>query len=1052
MNIHFRVVSLLLATVLPAAAQVAGGVIAGTVTDTSGAVVPGAQVTVRNLGTEVTRVVPTNQSGLYSAPNLLPGIYSVTGAAGGFATVVRSQVTLAVGGELVVDFELHPGTVGEKIEIKGEVPAIDLAGSSLSASVDGTTVRELPLNGRSWTDLASLQPGVAPIETQIGYNLGAGRGNRGFGAQISISGARPQQNNYRLDGISINDYANGGPGSVLGGNLGVDAIAEFSVSTSNYSAEYGKTSGGVINAITRSGANEFHGSAYEFLRNSALDARNFFDPGNSPPPFKRNQFGASAGGAIVKNRTFIFGDYEGIRQSLGVTNIITVPSAAAQQGRLAAGTVPVNPVVQKYLGFFPLPNAGLLGNGDTGRFAFTEQQSTREDYVTVRADHKISDKDSLFGTVLYDKAPFTTPDSFDNVLVGSTTRRKMIAVEESHIFSPALVNSFRAGINRADADNNQSLAAINPLAADLSLGADPGRFAPSISIPGFTKMLGGIGGAPTYFFRFTSFQVYDDAFLTLGHHSLKFGFAAERIRLNLEALSNPNGTFTFNNFSSFLTNVPKGFSSGFADTLSWRNLRQTVAGGYVQDDWRLRPNLTLNLGMRYEASTVPTEKHGKLSTLLNLTDAQPHLGDPFFSNPTLHNFEPRVGFAWDPFGKSRTSVRGGVGFYDVLPLPYEFILLSSLSAPYFKIGSVAKLPVGSFPHDAFPLLGVNTLNQTYLDQHPKRNYVMQWNLNVQHDLGRGMALMLGYVGSRGVHQPFRTDEMNLVLPTATPQGYLWPSPSGSGTLLNPNAGEIRAVLWQGISSYHSLQAQLTRKMRHGVQMQASYTWSKSLDNNSATLAGDAFGNSIGSLYWFNTKLTKGLSDFNVGQSGIINALWQVPNVRTKGPVAWAANGWQLGGIYKANTGVPFTAILGGDPLGLNNADPWAFPNRLNTPGCSSLVNPGNTGHYVKTECFSFPTPATLMGNEGRNALIGPGTSNLDISMFKNNRIERISPSFNVQFRAEIFNILNHANFGPPNISNLSLFGPTGTPIDGAGFLNSTTTSSRQIQFAVKFIW
>ncbi|MBV9744930.1 MAG: TonB-dependent receptor [Acidobacteriia bacterium] len=614
------------------------------------------------------------------------------------------------------------------------------------------------------------------------------------------------------------------------------------------------------------------------------------------------------------------------------------------------------------------------------------------------------------------------------------------------------MNSFRVGANRSDADNNVTRSAINPLAADSTLASDPGRYAPAVVIPGLTKLLGGLGGSPTYYFRFTSIQAYDDAFVVRGNHSLKFGFGLERMRLNLEALSNPNGTFNFNSLAAFLTNVPKSFSSGFANTLTWRNLRQTMAGTYIQDDWRLRPNLVVNLGLRYEAATVPTEIHGKLSTLRNPTDAQPHLGDPYFSNPTVWNFEPRIGFAYDPFGKGRTSIRSGFGIYDVLPLPYQFILLSSLSAPFYEIGSIAKLPAGSFPYQAFPLLTVSTLNQTYVDPHPRRNYVMQWNFNVQQDLTRNMVLTLGYIGTRGVHQPFRTDDINMVLPKATPQGYLWPSPVGSGTLLNPNAGEIRAIMYESISSYHALQSQLLRRMQHGLQLQLSYTWSKSLDNGSGTLAGDSFDNSIASNFFFDTRLTKGLSDFNVSHNLVINSLWQVPNKGRSGFSGAILNDWQLGGIYKFNTGVPFTMILGGDPLGLNDANPYSYPNVLSMPGCASLVNPGNPNQYVKAQCFSFPNPQTLLGNEGRNVLTGPSTFDLDFSLIKNNRVPRISENFNTQFRVEVFNILNHANFAPPTSSNITIFGPTGAAIPGAGAITSTVTTSRQIQLALKLAW
>ena len=309
-------------------AQVAGGTLTGTITDKTGSEIPNAQIVIKDLATGIDRTVTTNKDGFYIAANLLPAEYQVTISAAGFNTEVKSGIKINVGAQQEFNLTLQVGTVSHRVEVTAEAPAVQLASSDISATVEATTVRELPLNGRSWTDLAALQPGVDTIQTQPSFSSGADRGNRGFGQQLTISGARPQQNNYRLDGISLNDYANGAPGSVLGGSLGVDAIQEFSVLTSNYSAEYGKTSGGVINAITRSGTGAFHGSAYEFLRNSALDARNFFD-GPKIPSFKRNQFGGSIGGPIIPQRTFFFADYEGIRQSKGITALTTVPSLDA---------------------------------------------------------------------------------------------------------------------------------------------------------------------------------------------------------------------------------------------------------------------------------------------------------------------------------------------------------------------------------------------------------------------------------------------------------------------------------------------------------------------------------------------------------------------------------------------------------------------------------------------------------------------------------------------------------------------------------------------------
>src|SRR5438552_2250605 len=603
--------------------QVAGGAISGTVTDSSGRVIGNVQITINNLATGVTRDVTTNDGGFYSAPNLLPGTYQAKFSAKGFKTEARSGIALTVGATEVLDLTMKVGTAVETIQVTGEAPAVQLATSDISAVVNATTVRELPLNGRSWTDLATLQPGVDAIHTQPDFAAGTDRGNRGFGQQLTISGARPQQNNYRLDGVSLNDYANGAPGSVLGGNLGVDAIQEFSVLTSNYSAEYGKTSGGVVNAITRSGTNQIHGSVYEFLRNSKLDTRNFFDVGGVPP-FKRNQFGGAVGGPILKNRTFFFADYEGIRQSLGITTVATVPSANARQGILVGGNVTVDPNAAAYLTFYPVPLPQNT-NGDLGQFTFAGQQVVNENFLTGRVDHRFSAKDSLFGSYMYDRTPYSAPDGLNNVEFDTLTSRQFAAIEETHIFTPRFANSFRIGGNHEAVANNQSLKAINPDAARADLGvggsAFAGRDAAQVLIGGgVSDFTGGVGGSPTYFYHWNSVQLYDDAFFTKGTHSIRFGIAAERMLLNVLADTDPNGIWNFGSLQQFLTNDPKKFQGGIASTLTPRNLRQTLFGVYLQDDWHARPNLTLNLGLRYEMSTVISETRGKLANLRNITD------------------------------------------------------------------------------------------------------------------------------------------------------------------------------------------------------------------------------------------------------------------------------------------------------------------------------------------------------------------------------------------------------------------------------------------------
>ncbi len=1123
----------------PARAQVAGGNLSGTISDPSGKLVPQALVAIQNVATGITTTVTTNADGYYTAANLLPGDYQITISAKGFATEVRKGISLTVGAQQVIDLTLQVGSAAHTVvEVTTEAPAVQLASSDISAVVNATTVRELPLNGRSWTDLAALQPGVDTIQTQPTFAVGADRGNRGFGQQLTISGARPQQNNYRLDGVSLNDYANGAPGSVLGGNLGVDAIQEFSVLTSNYSAEYGKTSGGVVNAITRSGTNTFHGSAYEFLRNSKLDAANFFEAGQRSP-FKRNQFGGAIGGPIIKNRTFFFADFEGIRQSKGIVSVNFVPSPAARSGLLCsnpAGAPPSSPCttmqlpagpntdangvdlnVKQYLVsssglpvLYPLGQGAPIGNGDVSVFTFSGQQVINENFVTTRIDHKFSDKDSLFGTYLYDKTPYSAPDSIGNVKLGSLSSRQIVAAEETHSFTPIFVNAVRFGFNHETVNNNQSLTAINPAAADTSLGAFAGRDAAFVNVGGLSAMPGGVGGLPTYFYHWNSFQAYDDAFLNRGTHTIKFGFAFERMLLQATALTDPNGIWFFSNLQSFLTNNPSKFQGGIASSLTPRNFRQSIFGGYVQDDWRWKPNLTLNLGLRYEMATVPTETNGKLVNLRNIMDVLPVCGvmvagscsgtGALYSNPTLHNFEPRIGFAWDPFHNGKMAVRGGAGLFDVLPLPYQFILLETQAIPFFQYTTLKGLPFFQVPASA---LTGNKLRSTFIESNPKRNYVAQWNLNLQYQLTPSVAAMVAYVGSRGVHQPFRVDEADLIIPTKTSAGYLWPQVDVNGNLMSgPNAGNppdpinknfssIRGMFYQGRSYFNALELQLAKRMSHGFQVQGTYTWGKSIDTSSATVAGDAFGNSISSLNWFDMKLTRGLSDFNVGRTLVVNGTWDIPTAKSfTGPARWISDGWELGLILTVSDGVPFTPTwgTGSDPANTLSSDDFAFPNRLRGPGCASLTNPGNPANYVKTQCFAIPTapdaafwnancdPAppslgvpigdpsapplsplacfNLRGNAGRNILVGPGITNLDFSVFKNNRIKRISENFNVQFRMEIFNIMNHANFAPPGPGdgNTDIFDGTGASNGIAGALLRTTIPERQIQFAIKFIF
>jgi hypothetical protein len=811
----------------------------------------------------------------------------------------------------------------------------------------------------------------------------------------------------------------------------------------------------VINAVTRSGTDDYHGSAYEFLRNSALDARNFFD-GSRPPPFKRNQFGGSLGGPIRRDRTFFFVDYEGLRQGLGVTTVDTVPSESAHRGQLSTGPVAIDSKVAPYLALFPLPNGPV--KGDAGTYTFSAQNVTRENYFTSRFDHRFRDADLLHGTYVIDRGTTTGPDAFNFVLDGTLARRQIANIEESHIFSPSVVNFARLGVNRVVAEQVASIAPINPAANDPSLGFVPGRNLGQINIGGFTLFLGGVGAIGDYHFDYTSYQAYDDLSVTKGNHSIKLGAAVERIHSNVVGAGASNGTATFGSLSAFLQNQPSSFAANVPGTGNPLGQRQTVFGTYLQDDWRVRRNLTLNLGVRYEMASVPTEAYSRLATLTSLDSPVIHLGSPYFQNPTKRDFSPRTGFAWVPFHNGNTVIRGAFGIYDSLPLTYEFALLSSLSAPYLAQGSSTSITQGSFPDKLYASVAAGALRTAFLEQNPKRNYVEQWNLNLQQQVASDLLVEAAYAGSHGVHSPFLSSDINTVQPVSTSAGYVWPLPQGTGVKPLSTVGNVTALFWQVSSTYHAFRTRVQKRMAHGWQVQGAYTWAKSLDTASASIQ-TAYTNTVSSLPLFDARIRKAPSDFDVRHTLSISSIWEVPAWKTRmHPLAWLESGWQLGTILQAASGQPFTAAISGDALGLNSSIPYDFPDRLDLPDCVNPVNPGNPTTYIKLQCFAAPSPITRLGNAGRNVMTGPALLNADLSLVRNISLPHISEgSSRVQFRAEMFNVLNHTNFSPPAAASAQLFGLSGrgttavlSAIPSAGFLNSTSTTSREIQFALKW--
>jgi hypothetical protein len=1069
----------------PANAQAVGATLSGTVTDPSGGAIAGAAITIKNTGTGIERSLTSDSAGFYSAPNLLPGTYLVTTTSTGFSTS-QASITLSVGQQQQLNLAMKVGENTENVTVSESAPAVELSSATLSSEVNSTTVRELPLNGRDWTQLATLEPGVSSVRTQASTTSAtANRTNRGFGNQMTDSGHSPYENSYRVNGINVNDYTNGAPGSVIGANLGTDAIQEFSVLTTDYTAEYGRTSGAIINSITKSGENTIHGDVFGFFRNASLDAKNYFDSATDPiPPFQRYQYGGAIGGPIVKDKTFFFASYEGVLQDRTQTFTDQVPSAAARLGNICTlnpnnpnspptcTNVGVSPAVQPYLGLWPTGNGPLSADGNTQTFTYPGLFHLNENYASARIDHHLSNNDTLSGSWTFDRGPYTQPDALGNVETSLYSSREMVEAEETHIFSPTLVNTARVGYSRSHGISGVTASALNPIAADTSLGVSPGLPAPILSVTGLTAT-NSVGSTTENLLVSNSFQFYDDVFMTKGKHSLKFGVSVERIQFNNSTLPRPDGNFTFNSLADFLQDTPQSFQGLVPGTATEMGARQTVFGFYAQDTWQIKSNLTLDFGLRYEPTTLPTEANGRYQVLTSPTaPALTPVNTLWSHNQTLKNFEPRVGFSWDPFHSGKTAVRGGFGIFDVLPLPWTYTQTAAFELPFVTQVTANGLAKGDFPVVTSQNLGSSN-GAFYVPQNPPNSYTMNWNVNIQHQFSPTLSVTLGYVGSRSIHLPDLLDDINFSLPTLTPAGYMWPTTGGSK--LNPDFGGIRAQLWNNDAWYNALQAGVTKKMGHGLQLQGSYTYSKCLDTGSNLSFNDPYQNSLPDYMYFDHSLTKGECDFNITQSGVVSFIYTIPGpAHMKGFAEKALEGWQVGGIVTAQTGSPFTPLVGGDPLGRNAGDTGVdYVNLL--PGCNPIN--GSVNSYLNLSCFTLPTApvsmqsqcntypnaptppagqvycANLLGSLGRNQITGPGFVDVDFSVFKN---IRLSERFTSQFRVEVFNILNHPNFLAP-VDNEVLFNggslSNGLDASSAGLspskIDSTSGDSREIQFGFK---
>ncbi len=1085
-------------------AQVSGATLSGLITDPSGAAIPNATITIKNMGTGESRDVPTNADGFFSAPNLQPGNYQVTLTAQGFTKVVQKGITLSVGAQQALNLTLKVGQVTQTLEVSAAPPEVQTSSSTISSTVDAVTVRELPLNGRDWTSLATLEPGVSQIADQAQTLFNANKGNRGFGNQLSNAGHRANENTYRINGVTINDYSNGAPGGPSGLNLGVDGIEEFSVLTSNYTAEYGRTSGAVINAITKSGVNQFHGTAFVFDRDKVFDAKNYFDPAGPIPSFRRVQFGASGGGAIIKDKSFLYGTYEGVRQNRPVSQLIHVPTDAERAMAVAA--------VAPYLKLWPEAPAGtpVDSNGLTQTFGVALPSITTENYATGRFDQELRTNDKMNASYFWDSGPQSQEAPLENATHEVFSRRQMVSFEETHIFSPTIVNTFRLGVNRVRGDINNPVSGSGA-AVDPTLAIAPGAAAtPQISVSGgvITTAIG-LGGLNRFQHRWTSGQVYDDAFVTRGTQSIKLGFAFERMLYNVTEKLSPNGRM--NNYPSLAALLSNSMDQLNALAPGGSNevaIRESLFAGYIQDDWRARHNLTLNLGLRYEFTSLPKDANNRIQEITTISNcATPgvapslsspcgpvHVGSFIASNPTTKNFEPRLGFSWDPSSNGKTAVRGGFAMFDVLPLPYEFGLNTAATAPYQIVGFDSGATLGSGIDQTVGFIP-NKIRNRYVQQDPKRALVLNWNVNVQRELAPTWTALVGYVGSRSVHLSAAADDINLVPPVATSAGILiplntyqldpnWGGGNGGVTPGGPGGAGIRPVLFDGESTYQGFQAQLKKTMSTGVQGQLSYAYGNCKDTSSAPVTGDTYVNSVAVPLLLSKQYRIGPCDFDVRQILTGTFIWDVPGPKT-GVGSYFLGGWEIGTILTATSGSPFTATVGGggDPLstGFNGDFSMDYPSLVS--GCNAIH--GGVS-YLNPSCFTLPfAPSAfatancppndpvamtgfwnttlpppsgmtfcqnLVGNAGRNRFYGPGLKTVDFSIFKNIQVfERLK----LQFRAEFFNILNHTNFAAPNFlndANNSVFDPSGAAIGNFGQIGSTSTPSRQIQLGLKMVW
>ncbi|HEV2500846.1 MAG TPA: carboxypeptidase-like regulatory domain-containing protein [Terriglobia bacterium] len=1042
----------------PARAQVFAS-ISGIARDQAGAALPGVTVTATNTETGFARSAATDGDGRYTIVSLPVGEYSVTAKKSGFESVMRRGITLTVAQDAEVDFALLLGEVRQQVAVTGEAPEVAATTAETAGLVGERQVKDLPLNGRSYDELMTLDPGIVNYTWE--KSGGVGVSNSTVGNMFAVSGHRPQENLFLLNGIEYTGAAeiNMQPGGTSGLLLGVDAVREFNVLTDAYGAEYGKRPGAQVAIVTQSGSNQYHGTTFEFLRNSALDARNFFDHGQIPP-FDRNQFGGSLGGPLQKNKTFIFANYEGFRQRLGLSDVTLVPDDNARIGLLpgANGTlmnVGVAPGAAALLPLWPVQNGPELGSGIAEAFS-NPRQSIREDFGTTRLDRIISARDSLSGVYTIDDSADVTPTANPLSTDLESLREQVVSLEETHVFSPILVNTARVGFSRAGyyytgepGVNAPPFVAGHPVGAIVIGGS---------ASPNSTSQItqAGSNTGNNLSIARNLFTYEDRLSLTRGLHQVNVGAWFEQVRSNENLALTQWGQATFSSLTSFLQGTVTTFLAAPTPTpLGWRSLEGAL---YAEDAMRLRPNLTLSLGFRDEFTNGWNEADGRAANYIfsnGVIQTQPRVANSAFTaNNAKFLPEPRVGLAWSP--RPHTVIRAGFGLYNDLQDALGYRL--DQNAPFNTTFSIKNIPLSQLLiTPGAPLPAGAKVAPAGVQPNLYTPTVEAYTFKVEQQITPNTVFSLGYAGSHAYHEIVSVDANEpapTVCPAAPCPAALAAGPvyyASGAQLANPALANTWTWFSEGTSSYNALEVDLNHRFSHGLTVRGIYTWSKSLDDGDS-LNGTAAANAPGlAMDPANLRDDWGLATFDVRNVAAINESYDLPLGRGKalggqlsGWTNTVASGWTLNSIVTLQSGFPFTPQLSFNPS--NNGDTRNPVRPSVNPAFNGPVITGSPNLYFNPNAFVVPPNGTY-GNLGRDTLIGPGLATLDLSLMKNTQI---TEALGLQFRAEFFNILNRPNFNTPNL--IAFTSAAGIPSASAGVITSTSTTAREIQFGLKLIW